>query len=121
MLYSLHIFNLLSVILTCILYINIGNGMVAQFFLGIFQLLFALGITLLYRSNLSRKCKKMINLYWTTVGLIIINILIASVVSKYCFKIPTPYMIFSVFIVPMLTALYFVIVTHNVYFESKKR
>ncbi|RZN82612.1 MAG: hypothetical protein EVB11_07795 [Winogradskyella sp.] len=106
-------FNLVVYLTVIALYINeTVIGAISQFFLGLFQLVFA--IKLSFTFNLAiQKTKKHLNYYWRSIliwiALVIIMIILPE--DKYASMV-------IVFGLSMIIGLYFVIITYLIYRNS---
>ncbi|GAA4113457.1 hypothetical protein GCM10022393_12470 [Aquimarina addita] len=109
----IHIINTVSLIINLVLYVMIIPGMIAQFFLGIIQLILAIIISTKWK-KLDPAIKNLMKVYWGLVTLC--TLLIGLVFADWIPNKKDAQLITFVFVTPMLTASYFVYVSwklHN--------
>ncbi|TRW25304.1 hypothetical protein FMM05_08350 [Flavobacterium zepuense] len=106
--YAMHALNAALVILTILLYIFGGHGLMVQCFLGIFQPLAALLLPIGYFKKLNKRTWLLLLYYWIAVGIWAISVKPVMVLnSTYSY-------LMAFYITPMLIACYFVYVTYKI-------
>ena len=108
---TIHNINIVSFILTLLLYLTVIGGLLAQIALGFIQVILAIAVLLLWES-FNSDSKKLISIYWISVvsyGLISLRIGNQFKDLWIAFYI----------IVPMSIAAYFVYVTYSIKNQSE--
>jgi len=108
---TIHAINQVATGFTIALYFTVIGGMYAQVILGPLQLLLAAIITYKYYKKLDKYTRRQLNQYWmaATIALVLAGISLYFIDDFFFLGL-----IFTLFVLPMVVAIYFTIVTANI-------